>query len=92
MTPQQIVDLKSSLHARCMEQVRAQREQERVAIKVERERIQALCVQHTGHLFGAGEGTFEWACGGTLVCVYCGHVKWDKPTPSADTGSGGADA
>jgi hypothetical protein len=66
MSPQEIVDATATARKRMLAVVRKEMQAERDLLAKERARIQGLCAEHTGHVFGLG----QWPSTGR-ICVYC---------------------
>jgi peptide methionine sulfoxide reductase MsrB len=66
MSPQEIVNATATARERMLAVVRQETHLERDLLAKERARIQGLCAEHTGHVFGLG----RWPSTGRF-CVYC---------------------
>lgn len=76
MTPQEITDLFVSAHARSVALIRKRMAAESEAIDAERKRVQALCAEHTGHVFAPDHDALRWGITGQ-ICVYCRTTRPD---------------
>ena len=72
MTPQEIADMHASVRERIAKAVRARMAQEDEAIKAENLRVQGLCSEHTGHIYGCGSSMNSILFGDRRYCVLCG--------------------
>jgi len=71
MTPQEIADLSTSVTQRCVTLLEEKWNEEQRAIDAERARVQALCLEHTGHVFGLDPYPLRFGAP-VRRCVYCG--------------------
>lgn len=71
MTHQEILDLHSSVRTRMAQAVRERMAKEDEATREENLRVQALCKEHTGHVYGVGNSLTS-LFGDKRYCVLCG--------------------
>jgi len=84
MTPQEITDLAASASERVTDFFKKKYAEERKAIDDERARVQALCGEHTGHVYGPDPNPLSSIFGDRKRgCVYCGA---QEPAAAAKDG------
>ena len=79
MTPQEIADLHASVRERISKAVRVRMAQEDEAIKSESLRVQGLCFEHIGHVYGPGSSMNSILFGDSRYCVLCGAQEPKRP-------------